>query len=141
MQLSSESMTTDGKRTAAPIGTLDNDRKQRVYYYTMLPNMMYAMHPDFVLTWRIEPRTPGETRITAEWLYEPDAIQSPSFSPERAIAFWDRTNREDWSICQRSYEGVRSKAYKPGPWSTNESIPRAFDRSVLAILGDHRTAP
>ena len=134
MQLSSESMTLDGRRTAPTIRTLDDDQKQRVYYYTMLPNMMFAMHPEYVLAWRIEPQGPGQTKITAQWLYEPEALQQPDFDPQRAVDFWDRTNRQDWDICQTSYAGVQSKAYRPGPWSTSESIPRAFDESVLDVL-------
>lgn len=134
MQLSAESMTTDGKRTAEPIRTLDDQQKQRVYYYTMIPNMMYGLHPDFVVAWRIEPQGPSHTKIIAQWLYEPEAIQQPDFDPQPAIEFWDRTNRQDWDICQSSYEGVCSMAYRPGPWSDSESIPRAFDQSVLELL-------
>ncbi|MEO1529485.1 MAG: aromatic ring-hydroxylating dioxygenase subunit alpha [Planctomycetota bacterium] len=136
MQLSSESMTIDGKRTAPVIRTLDEARKHRVYYYTLLPNMLFGLHPDFVLAWRLEPRSPGSTKITAQWLYEPEAIASPGFDPRPAIEFWDRTNRQDWDICQSSYQGVCSRGYQPGPWSTSESIPKSFDRSVLAALGD-----
>lgn len=134
MRLSAESMTSDGKRTAAPIRPLDEKQRQRVYYYTLLPNLLLGLHPDFVLAWRIEPRSPSETKITAQWLYEPESIAEPDFEPSTAIEFWDRTNRQDWAICQSSYAGVCSSAYRPGPWSSSESIPRSFDRSVLAAL-------
>lgn len=137
MQLTAESMTTDGSLTASPIRTLTDEQRRRVYYYTMLPNMMFGMHPDFVVAWRIEPGSPSQTKIIAEWLYEPEALQQSGFDPQRAIDFWDRTNRQDWDICQSSYEGVESKAYQPGPWSTSESIPMNFDRSVLAVLEGH----
>ena len=134
MRLSSESMTTNGKRTAAPIRSLGEEKRERVYYYTLLPNMLLAMHPDFVLAWRIHPRSPSQTKITAQWLYEPEAIQHSDFDPRPAIEFWDKTNRQDWAICQSSYQGIRSKAYVPGPWSPRESIPQSFDRSVLDAL-------
>lgn len=134
MRLSSESMTTNGKRTADVIQSLPEDKRDRVYYYTLLPNMLFAMHPDFVLAWRIHPRSPSQTTITAQWLYESDAMQHPDFDPGSAIEFWDQTNRQDWEICQSSYEGIRSKAYAPGPWSPRESIPQSFDRSVLDAL-------
>jgi len=141
MQLSAESMTTDGRLTAPPIRSLTDEQKRRVYYYTMLPNMMFGMHPDFVVAWRIEPRTPSQTKVIAEWLYEPEALQQADFDPQRSIDFWDRTNRQDWEICQSSYEGVRSKAYQPGPWSSSESIPMNFDRSVLAVLERKSESP
>ena len=135
MQLAAESMTTTGRRTAPAIRTLDEQRQQRVYYFTLLPNMMFAMHPDCVLTWRLQPQGPGQTRIVTEWLYEPETIETPGFDAGPAIEFWDQTNRQDWAICQSSYAGVSSTAYRPGPWSPSESVPRAFDRSVLTALG------
>lgn len=134
MQLTAESMTISGKRTAAPIRSLNEEQRQRVYYYTLLPNLMLGLHPDFVLAWLIEPQNPSRTKIVAQWLYEPESIAEPAFDPAPAIEFWDRTNRQDWAVCQSSYEGVRSRAYQPGPWSSSESIPRSFDQSVLAAL-------
>ncbi|MEM6469497.1 MAG: SRPBCC family protein, partial [Planctomycetota bacterium] len=136
MGLSSESMTTTGKRTAPVIRSLDGEKHDRVYYYSLLPNMLFALHPDYVVAWRIEPKSPSHTNITAQWLYEPDAIQTVGFDPQPAIEFWDRTNQQDWDICQSSYQGVCSRSYEPGPWSDSESIPRSFDRSVLTALGN-----
>ena len=134
MQLSAESMTSDGKCTAPTIGSLDEKQRRRVYYYTLLPNLMLGLHPDFVIAWRLEPKSPSKTRIIAQWLYEPEAIRRVDFDAGPAVSFWDKTNRQDWAICQSSYLGVASKAYRPGPWSTSESIPRSFDRSVLDAL-------
>ena len=135
MELASESMTTTGSRTAPPIRSLEPDDRRRVYYYTLLPNMMFALHPDFVVAWRIVPCGPGKTRIVVEWLFEPESIDLPDFDPGPAIQFWDKTNRQDWAICEQSYLGVCSRAYLPGPWSSQESMPRAFDEEYLRVLG------
>src|SRR5437867_12427615 len=52
-----------------------------------------------------------------------------------AVAFWDRTNRQDWRVCELAQQGVSSRAYVPGPYSVQESLLAAFDREVLAALG------
>ena len=136
MELAAESMTTTGQRAAAVIHTLEGADSRRVYYYTLLPNMLFALHPDFVIAWRLEPRSSQRTGIVALWLFEPEAMAEPDFDPAPAIEFWDTTNRQDWEICQQSRRGVQSGAYRPGPWSPRESIPRAFDEEVLRILGN-----
>ena len=134
MQLVKGSMTMSGEMCAPPIRTLDDIDRRRVYYYTLLPSLLLAPHPDFLVAWRIQPRAPDSTRIECYWLFEPETMREPGFDPSGAVQFWDQTNRQDWQICQSSYEGIRSRAYMPGPWSPDESVPRAFDREIVRIL-------
>ena len=55
--------------------------------------------------------------------------------PQDAVAFWDRTNRQDWHVCELAQQGVSSRAYVPGPYNVQESLLAAFDRELLAALG------
>jgi hypothetical protein len=55
----------------------------------------------------------------------------PDFAAEDAVEFWDITNGEDWAISELSQAGIKSRAYKPGPYSRCESLPHAFDQMVL----------
>jgi Rieske 2Fe-2S family protein len=55
----------------------------------------------------------------------------PDFEADDAIEFWDITNREDWGISELSQAGIKSRAYKHGPYSRCESLPHAFDSMVL----------
>ena len=50
------------------------------------------------------------------------------------MGFWDRTNREDWHICERSQLGVAARAYRPGPYSPREGIAAAFDCEYMRAL-------
>jgi Rieske 2Fe-2S family protein len=54
-----------------------------------------------------------------------------NFEGDDAVDFWDSTNREDWAISELSQAGIRSRAYRPGPYSPRESLLHAFDRMVL----------
>lgn len=66
----------------------------------------------------------------------PIAFAQPGFDPEDAVAFWDRTNQQDWDICERTQRGIRSRVYTPGPSSpAHESLLPAFHRQVLKALG------
>jgi len=37
----------------------------------------------------------------------------------------------DWGVSELSQAGIKSRAYKPGPYSTRESLPYAFDQMIL----------
>jgi Rieske 2Fe-2S family protein len=73
--------------------------------------------------------------VESEWLFHPDALRDPGFDPEDAVAMWDLTNRQDWHITERSMAGIRSRRYRPGPYSARESVPAAWDRAYLALMG------
>jgi Rieske 2Fe-2S family protein len=67
-------------------------------------------------------------------MFAPQGIARPDFDPGDAVSFWDKTNRQDWQVCELSQQGVASRAYTPGPYFSSESLLAAFDREVLRAL-------
>jgi Rieske 2Fe-2S family protein len=131
-----ESMSLEGGYCAPPLDNIDVDDLSRVYYYSIFPNMMLSLHPDYVMFHTLWPQGPERTQIVCEWLFSPEAMSAPDFSPAGAISFWDETNRQDWHVCELSQMGVRSIAYQPGPYHFwHESLLAEFDQQVLNALG------
>ena len=128
------SMSLSGRACSIPVGDLPPEDHQRVYYYTIFPNMLLSLHPDYVMAHTLWPQSPERTLIECEWLFHPNAATQPGFNPDDGILFWDRTNREDWHICEQSQLGVSSRAYTPGPYSPRESISAAFDHEYLVAM-------
>src|SRR2546423_280025 len=108
-----------------------NEGMERVFYYSIFPNMLLSMHPEYVMVHQLWPQSPERTLIVCDWYFHPDAIERDDFKPEDAIEFWDMTNKQDWHVCELSQQGVASRAYEPGPYSPRESIPAAWDRYYL----------
>jgi len=132
-----ESMSLSGKSCGIPVGPLPEEDRHRVYYYSIFPNMLLSLHPDYVMVHTLWPQSPDCTLIECEWLFHPDSGQIPDFDPADAVGFWDRTNREDWHICEQSQLGIASRAYRPGPYSPREGISAAFDREYeRAMAGE-----
>jgi glycine betaine catabolism A len=130
-----ESMTITGRACGLPLSeALSADDRRRAYYYTMLPNLMLSVHPDYVVYYTLWPVTPNETTVICEWMVHPGS-QAAGFDPQGAIEFWDITNKQDWHICEQSHAGISSRAYVPGPYSARESIPAAWDRAYLRMVG------
>lgn len=118
------------------LSRLSTEDRNRVYFYTLFPSLFVSPHPDYVLTHRIERRSSDSTRIICDWLFPQEVIDRPGFDPSKAVEFWDLTNRQDWHVCELTQQGVRSEAYRPGPYSNLESILAAFDRHYLDVMGD-----
>ncbi|MCL1463199.1 aromatic ring-hydroxylating oxygenase subunit alpha [Argonema galeatum] len=128
------SMTLSGNWCSLPLGNVSGEDLQRVYYYSIFPNMLLSLHPDYVMVHRLWPQSPNRTQIICEWLFDPDAMKQPSFNSRDAVEFWDITNRQDWQVCELMQTGVSSRAYTPSPYSSAESLLAEFDREYLKAI-------
>ncbi len=126
------SMTSHGRVCAPPL--VSGEATQLVYYYTLFPTLFLSLHPDYVLTHRIEPLAPDRTRVVCDWYFDPQSAAAPAFDPAPAVEFWHMTNEQDWHVCELSQQGARSRGYRRGPYSELESMIAAFDRQYLSAL-------
>jgi len=127
-----KSLTMSGNACAAFVGKIEN--LQQVFYYSIFPNMLLSLHPEYVMVHQLWPKSPERTLIVCDWLFHPDAFNRSDFKPDDAIEFWDMTNKQDWHVCELSQQGIASRAYEPGPYSSRESIPAAWDRYYLSVM-------
>lgn len=111
-----QTMTLTGELAATPIPGVD---PTRVEYLHLLPNLLISSHPDYVMTHRIVPLTPGTTWVECSWFVLPPEDGSAP-SAERAMEFWDITNKEDWGACESVQRGLASPHFAPGPFAPNE---------------------
>jgi Rieske 2Fe-2S family protein len=132
-----ESATLSGRACGRLVNpSLPADDRHRAFYYTLMPNLMLSIHPDYVNYYLLTPVTVDRTIVESEWMFHPGNAGDASFNPTDAIGFWDVTNRQDWDIVERSHLGISSRRYSPGPYSPRESIPAAWDREYQRMMRD-----
>jgi len=124
-------LTMSGKACALSVGDIRSEDHARVFYYSIFPNMLLSLHPEYVMVHQLWPKSPERTLILCDWFFHPEAFDRDDFHPNDAIEFWDMTNKQDWHVCELSQQGIASRAYQPGPYSPRESIPAAWDREYL----------
>ena len=107
-----ETMSADGRGAGVFI---DGAPQRTVRYVALFPNLLVSAHPDYVMTHRLWPVTPGVTEVECRW-YFPTEITDPA----NAVDFWDLTNRQDWAACESVQRGVGSPHFRPGPLAPNE---------------------
>ncbi|HTJ22277.1 MAG TPA: aromatic ring-hydroxylating dioxygenase subunit alpha [Gemmatimonadaceae bacterium] len=130
-----ESATLSGRACGRLVNpTLPADDRHRAFYYTLMPNLMLSIHPDYVNYYLLTPVAVDRTIVESEWMFHPGNEGDASFNPADAIGFWDVTNRQDWDIVEQSQLGIASRRYEPGPYSPRESIPAAWDREYQRLI-------
>ena len=125
-----ETVALDGDRRNRPFlaGTLPEDRRA-VFDALLFPGLLLSVQPDYLLTYRLVPLGPTETRVIADIHFHPAAFTA-SFDPGNVYSFWDRINAEDRAACERQQIGIRSRGYRPGRYTSVEDGVHAFDRLV-----------
>jgi Rieske 2Fe-2S family protein len=125
-----ETITVDGRRRRDCLPGLNDKQRERVEYYSIYPNLLLTLHPDYMMTHTLWPRAHDRTEIVCEWHFHPSELAKAAPQIDDAVEFWDLTNREDWWISEQSQKGISSRAYEPGPYSEREALLWSFDEIV-----------
>ncbi|MCP3732730.1 aromatic ring-hydroxylating dioxygenase subunit alpha [Sphingomonas sp. MG17] len=89
---------------------------------------------DHAVIFQFMPRGVEETNVVATWLVDADA--DPGTLDIGSLTFmWDVTTKQDKRIIEDNAAGVRSRAYRPGPYTALESQSASFVASYLEIMG------
>ena len=130
-----ESATLSGRACGRFVSDeLSSDDRRRAFYYTLMPNLMLSIHPDYVNYYLITPVAVDRTIVESEWLLHPSNTANPDINPEAAISFWDITIMLDWDIVLRSQHNNTTQQKEPRPNTARESIPAAWDRAYLEAM-------
>jgi glycine betaine catabolism A len=125
-----ETMSLTGASGGVRFRGLNDAQAREVVYVGLFPNLLISLHPDYVMTHRVEPIGPNASRVECLWLFPPEARERPDFTPVYASEFWDVTNKEDWLACESVQRGLASRGQRQGPFSVNEDEVRAFQSMV-----------
>ncbi len=131
-----DSITSNAELCCPPLPNIKKEDKKRVYYYSIFPNMLLSLHPEYVMYHTVWPISINRSKVSCSWLFEENVISSSKYQPHKAIDFWDMTNKQDWYISELSQLGIQSKKYSPSPYSGQESLLAAFDKYYIKKLND-----
>jgi hypothetical protein len=77
------SLTMSGNACALPVGDIKAEDHHRVFYYSIFPNMLLSLHPDYVMVHQLWPQSPERVTIACDWFFHPEAVRPPDFHPRR----------------------------------------------------------
>jgi glycine betaine catabolism A len=129
-------MSLDGSSGGVALPGLSDALRREVMYVNLLPNLLVSLHPDYVMTHRIEPVTARSSRVECQWLFDPESVARPDFDPSYAVDFWDLTNMQDWRAVESVQRGLDSPRFVPGVFAEAEDAVYHFATALAsAYLG------
>ncbi len=121
-----DTMSLDGGSAGVPIEGLSDTELRTVMYVALFPNLLISLHPDYVMTHRLQPLAEDRTYVECAWLFPAAAADRAGFDPSYAVDFWDLTNRQDWAACEAVQRGLSSEHARPGPLAPEEDGVQQF---------------
>ena len=106
--------TFSGTTNREPFPGLNEFEKERHFGQAIYPNLLISFSMDHVALFILHPLSESKTIIDFHILFHPSAIANKNFNPDDALSFWDLTNKQDWSICERVQRGMQSKTFTKG---------------------------
>lgn len=95
----------------------------------------YALaYCDYVIIYRFTPVSLNESECDITWLVNGDAEEGKDYDRGRLTWLWDVTTQADKRIIENNAEGVNSRFYVPGPFSTMEDYTRKFKAWYLQTI-------
>jgi len=84
------------------------------------------MYCDHVVLYRFTPLSIDTAECDITWLVNDDAVEGTDYDREKLTWLWDVTTHADKTIIERNQQGVNSRYYVPGPFSTMEDYAWKF---------------
>ncbi len=129
-------MSLSGASCATVRPRLSPTQRRQVLYLNLFPNLLISVHPDYVMTHRIEALAPDRCAVECQWLFAPEDLARDGFDPADAIGLWDLTNRQDWGAVESVQRAMSSPLYRPGVLAHGEDAVYQFAGMVAnAYLG------
>lgn len=122
--------TASGTTTRPTFAELNEDERTRHKGELIYPNFMLSLSSDHVAAFALWPQAPDRTLVVCDFLFDPDEIERPGFDPSDAVEFWDRINRQDWTVCEGVQDGMRSQAFEFGYYAPMEDASLDIRRYI-----------
>ena len=127
-----ETVSTDGKLHGRSRLSDDPVLHREVRDFTLWPNLFLSLQPDYLLTYAVWPVAPGLTRVEHACLFHPQSFALGGLDAADVFDFWDQTNAEDGSVCERQQLGLTSPGYRGGRYAWLEDGVQRFDAFAAA---------
>lgn len=124
----------DGRPLAPPMGVAGARWDERCVFAELGFLSAFLAYNDHGVIYRFVPRDVLRTEMEVIWLVNGSAMEGRDYDVDALTWLWDVTSQADKLIIERNQQGVRSRAYMPGPFSLMEPGTRAYVERYVAEL-------
>jgi Rieske 2Fe-2S family protein len=126
-----ETVSKDRRRHGRPLLRKSGAEARGALDYLLFPYLFLSLQPDYLLAYHLAPVSHEETGVTFDVLFDPGARgDAGEIAAADVYDFWQLTNAQDYSICERQQVGLTSPGFIPGRYAPTEEGVHEFDKIV-----------
>jgi Rieske 2Fe-2S family protein len=126
--------TATGTTTIPVMPGLTEQQANAMHGASIFPNMFIDLTGTVVIATRMLPRGPDHTTIVTDYLFRPEVVDDPGFDPREVVEFSELVAHQDYVVCERVQQGVRSRAFTHGIYAEKDELPYLFNERYRAAL-------
>jgi glycine betaine catabolism A len=126
-----DSFTASGHSALPVMPGFAEDEATSIYGASIFPNMFLDISGTSTVATCLLPRGPQHTTVVAEYLFRPEVIDAPGFDPTEIVEFTELVANQDYTVCERVQQGVRSRAFTHGVYAEKDELPLRFNQRYL----------
>ncbi len=126
-----------GSKSGEPVAPLLGDLKGYdggASDFCLGPFSFLLAYSDHVVCYVFTPTDMANSKCDIYWLVRNDAQEGKDYAVDELTWLWDVTTESDKEIIVNNWKGLRSRYYRPGPFSGMESAERVYVEWVLQEL-------
>lgn len=123
----------DGEPVAPLLGKL-KDYDGGASDFVLGPFTFLLAYSDHVVAYVFSPVDQLNCQCKIYWLVRDDAVEGKDYHRDELVWLWDITTQADEKIIVDNWQGVKSRYYRPGPFSAMESMESRWIEWVLREL-------
>lgn len=104
--------------------------------FSLGPFSFLLAYSDHVVGYVFKPVDHGSCVCEIYWLVRGDAVEGKDYDVDELTWLWDVTTEADKEIIVNNWKGVRSRNFRPGPFSTMERMEQRYVDWILQQLAD-----
>ncbi len=98
------------------------------------PFSFLLVYSDHAVAYVFFPVDHENCKCVVYWMVRGDAEEGKDYDVDKLTWLWDITTHADKTIIVNNWKGIKSRYYKPGPFSEQESAERSWVEWVLSEL-------
>ncbi|GLS19557.1 (2Fe-2S)-binding protein [Labrys miyagiensis] len=135
------SFTLDGKPGCAKLLADFTEPELGSVRLFRVPNNWNHFLSDQIMHFRVLPLSAHRTAVSTTWLVHEDAVEGVDYDVGRLTAVWLTTNDQDRQLAENNHLGIRSSAYRPGPYAPSEFLLNNFSDWYVAKMEAYAGSP
>ena len=124
----------DPRSRRAVLPNMTDEQAHSIFGSPVFPNMVIDVAGSNVVSTRLVPEGPLQTRVFSEYLFIPEDIAADDFDAQPVIDFCELVAHQDFVVSERVQRGVQSRGFAFGVYPEKDDYVHQFNEYYREVM-------